>query len=759
MIHVDEQSLRAAIEPEVGVGQESFYREALAAAGVGTWRLDMSSGLATWDEVTSRLFGYPVATREAPALLPIHPDDRDAAAAAVECSFTTGTSCRVEFRALLASGEIRWMRGMASPRTSEAGQRRWLCGIVFDIHDQKVSELALQDSQRQLSTLIDNLPGFAYRCRTAPPWRLEHASDGALEVTGYPARAWLSGEIAWAEIVHPDDLPRLMAEIAEGVAARRRFDVTYRVRHRDGSTRWLHERGQGIFDGNGQQLCVEGFVGDVTDQKLAEESLTAVLSGTLDCVYSLDRDYRFTYMNARAVRHYGGRNLIGQSIADIVPGAARSAFGDCYARVLRTGEAETIEAYLPPMDGWFEAHVTPTAQGITVFYRDISARKQAEEALRQAKERAYSMLDSVPQIVWTCTADGRCDYLSPQWRAFTARDPQADLGNAWTAAVHEEDRDRAHHAWHRSLADSLSYEVEFRLAHRDGGHRWVLARALPERDEGGRVVRWYGTCTDIDDGVLAKRALGESEALNRSILDSSPDCIKLIDRDSRILFVNRLGPRGMDVENNAQLIGTRWLDMLDAANAPEAEQAIKRAAAGETAHFTMMQPTVKGTAKWWDVLATPVEASGGAERLVVISRDVTHQKQSEERVRWIANHDSLTGLPNRLLFQERLDEITAGGEGGGHGFALLLLDMDAIRRQGELARQLKDVRRRHALRDAEPHVDARHGPPGAARRPHRSLLPAKDRSRLRRGLGLRSAAALAPLQPGHPDTRLHCGGV
>jgi diguanylate cyclase (GGDEF)-like protein len=84
-------------------------------------------------------------------------------------------------------------------------------------------------------------------------------------------------------------------------------------------------------------------------------------------------------------------------------------------------------------------------------------------------------------------------------------------------------------------------------------------------------------------------------------------------------------------------------------------------------------------AKWWDVVATPVEADGSEPRLAVIARDVTHQKQSEERVRWVANHDPLTGLPNRLLFQERLDQIAAD-EGPGSGFALLLLDVDDFKR-------------------------------------------------------------------------------
>ncbi|HEX8585738.1 MAG TPA: EAL domain-containing protein [Allosphingosinicella sp.] len=679
MIHVDEQSLWAARAPDAEAEEQGFCGEALAAAGVGTWRLDMVSGLATWDPVASRLLGIGAGVREEDVLMPVYHEDRDMTATALRASFETGDTYDFEFRILHPSGDVRWMRIIARPRDAAPGARRWLCGLIFDIEERKQAELALQTSRRRLATLVDNLPGFAYRCTTEAPWRLDYASDGALAVTGYSSAEWLSSRIEWATIVHPDDLPGLEASIADAIAERRRFDVTYRTTHKDGSTRWLHERGQAIYGEGREPLSLEGFIGDVTEQKLAERSLTAVLSGTLDCVYSLDREMRFTYMNERARAHYGGRDVVGKFILDVLPGADETDFGACYCRVIRDRRAETIEAYFPPLDSWIEAHVTPTASGITVFYRDISARKRAETALLESTERAHSILDSVPQIVWSCESNGHCDYLSPQWREFTGRDPRGDLGLAWIAAIHEADRDRARFAWTRSLIDSSSFEVEFRLNHRDGGHRWTLARALPERDGEGRVVRWYGTCTDIHDRVIAKRALADSEALNRSILDSSPDCIKLLDRDSRILFVNRLGPKAMDIDDPTHLIGARWLDVLEPANAIEAGRALEKAAAGETAHFTMMQPTAKGIAKWWDVVATPVDADGDNARLAVIARDVTHQKQSEERVRWIANHDPLTGLPNRLLFQERLDEIAAAGAPDS-GFALLLLDVDDFKR-------------------------------------------------------------------------------
>jgi diguanylate cyclase (GGDEF)-like protein/PAS domain S-box-containing protein len=430
---------------------------------------------------------------------------------------------------------------------------------------------ALADSRRQLETLIDNLPGFAYRCPLTSPWQLDYVSDGVRTLTGYGADEWLNGLKAWADIVHPDDFPKLERTISEAVESRCRFDITYRIFHRDGSTRWLHERGQGVFGMVGGARYIEGFIGDVTEQKLLEA------------------------------------------------------------------------------------------------------------ALRERTERAHSILDSVPQIVWSCDAEGKCDYLSPQWRECTGRDPQRDLPFGWAAAVHEADRDRARVAWLRSVTDGTSFEIEFRLRHRDGGHRWAIARALPERTPDGRVVRWYGTCTDVHERIEAKLALADSEALNRSVLDASPDCITLLSRDSRILFVNKRGPQAFELNGTESLIGTRWLDLLDPTNRPQARQALARAATGETAHFTMMQPTAKGAPKWWDVAVTPSGAGGSGDRLVVIARDISHQKQSEEHVRWVANHDALTGLPNRLLFQERLDEI-AGSYGAGEGFALLLLDVDDFKR-------------------------------------------------------------------------------
>jgi diguanylate cyclase (GGDEF)-like protein/PAS domain S-box-containing protein len=574
----EQDLLRRFARPVEDAEDDGFHREALDAAGVGTWRLDMVTGLVTWDAVTSRLFSLPPEPREEEALLPVHPDDQEAVAASLERCFAEGAAHDIEFRNLRPDGEIRWIRGIARPRKCDDGERRWLCGIVMDVTDRKRADLALRESRRQLSTLIDHLPGIAYRCPLTAPWRLDYISEGVGEITGYAAPEWTSGRIGWADIVHPEDLRSLEAEVAAGTAERRIFSATYRLVHRDGSTRWVHERGQAVHSETGEALYLEGFIGDVTEHKLLEDSL-------------------------------------------------------------RRAEAQ--------------------AQG--------------------ASEQAHSILDSVPQIVWAADATGAADYLSQQWQEFSGRDRQGDLGWRWTRAVHPKDRRRTRAAWKRSLAAGSQFEAEFRLRSRSGAYRWILAQGVPQRDAKGAITRWYGTCTDVHERVLTQQALNETQGVNRSILDSSPDCIKLLDLNGRILFINPLGPRCLDIEDPAALIGARWTDLLIPESAVEAARVLDRARAGETVHLTMFQPTVKGVPKWWDVIATPIKAAGAVNRLLVIARDVTQRRQSEEQLRWLANHDTLTGLPNRLLFQEHLDALVRKG-GAGERFALLLLDVDDFKR-------------------------------------------------------------------------------
>jgi PAS domain S-box-containing protein len=154
--------------------------------------------------------------------------------------------------------------------------------------------------------------------------------------------------------------------------------------------------------------------------------------------------------------------------------------------------ATTVISALAAPHGWRErGRVTPRAA--------LAESERLERALRSAEERHRASIESLPQLVWTCRADGGCDYLSPQWLAYTGIPEQPQLGYGWLEQLHPDDRQQTRDAWSQGAPRGDAYDVEFRLRRHDGVYRWFKTRAAPIRDADGRIVKWLGTNTDIQD--------------------------------------------------------------------------------------------------------------------------------------------------------------------------------------------------------------------------------------------------------------------
>jgi PAS domain S-box-containing protein len=127
------------------------------------------------------------------------------------------------------------------------------------------------------------------------------------------------------------------------------------------------------------------------------------------------------------------------------------------------------------------------------------AEKDARRALGDSESRFHTLADTMPQMVWSALPDGYHDYYNARWYEFTGVPEGTTDGEAWSGMFHPDDQDRAWAAWRHSLTSGEPYQIEYRLRHREGGYRWVLGRALPIRDDRGRITRWFGTCTDIHE--------------------------------------------------------------------------------------------------------------------------------------------------------------------------------------------------------------------------------------------------------------------
>ncbi|WP_073054449.1 sensor histidine kinase [Kaistia soli] len=145
---------------------------------------------------------------------------------------------------------------------------------------------------------------------------------------------------------------------------------------------------------------------------------------------------------------------------------------------------------------------------------DVTEQHQTEMALRASEERFEAITNSVDQMIWSTRPDGFHDYYNQRWYEFTGMEVGTTDGEAWNGMFHPDDQERAWERWRHSLETGEPYHIEYRLRHHSGNYRWVIGRAKCVRDGEGRIVRWYGTCTDIDD---LKEAEAQRELIAREL--------------------------------------------------------------------------------------------------------------------------------------------------------------------------------------------------------------------------------------------------
>lgn len=185
------------------------------------------------------------------------------------------------------------------------------------------------------------------------------------------------------------------------------------------------------------------------------------------------------------------------------------------ARVGLDGDARWLRLHAHIVrDGSSGLLVDGILVGLPTRQEEDAALDRRLAGATEQEDRFRLAIDMIPQIVWSTLPDGHHDYYNRRWYEFTGTEPGSTDGEGWAELFHPEDQERAWPLWRHSLATGEPYEVEYRLRGADGSYKWTLGRALPIRDAGGAIIRWFGTCTDIDD---KKRLLENQELLSREL--------------------------------------------------------------------------------------------------------------------------------------------------------------------------------------------------------------------------------------------------
>ena len=284
-----------------------------------------------------------------------------------------------------------------------------------------------------------------------------------------------------------------------------------------------------VLGENGEVEAVAGTTRDVTDRRQAEEALrevearfTAILNHSPSCIFAKDRQGHYLLAN-KALGNFTGRDaadLLGRTDADLFPAEVAARFARDDADLLASGSPRIYEESFP--------HAGTTVTALTVKFplvgadgtpyavcgiaTDISDRKRAQDALRESERQWRSLAEALPNLVWTDLPDGQCDYLSSQWGKYTGIPENELLGLTWLERViHPDDRERTLACWMAAVEDKAVYDLEYRIRRHDGQYHWFKTRGVPIRDGQGRIVKWFGTCTDIEDQKQVMEELRQSE--------------------------------------------------------------------------------------------------------------------------------------------------------------------------------------------------------------------------------------------------------
>src|SRR5215211_7157936 len=363
---------------------EKFHRLAVEAGRIGTWDLDLQTEECLISPKMAELMDFSPEQTKVPGAQwrkSIVPDDRTLMSSALAASIASDAPFDLEFRIALKDGRQRWLYSRGAVSRDASGKALRVHGASIDVTERKQADEKLRESEERLRRAIEIETVGVIFFKT--DGSITDANDAFLRMSGYNREDLVEGLVRWDEMTPPEWMPHSLKAIEEFKSTGRTIPYEKEYVRKDGS-QWRALFAATRLD---EEEGVE-FIIDITERKRVEEALrqaneriTNILESITDAFVAVDRQWRFTYLNERALTtlQRTREELLGKNMWEAFPEAVGLPAYREYHRAMTSGTPVHFEEFNPWQGIWVEINAYPSEGGLAVYFRDITERKRAEE--------------------------------------------------------------------------------------------------------------------------------------------------------------------------------------------------------------------------------------------------------------------------------------------------------------------------------------------------------------------------------------------
>ncbi len=635
-----------------------------------------------------------------------------------------GEHCTYERLIGPPGGERRWHQVQLAPIMDEEGHFNGYFSVGSDIHDIKLGEERLRHQQEQLRLFADNIPdSVAYLDKNR---RIVFANRHFAEQRGLRADE-IVGKTS-AEVLGPD-VAAWIAERTQKVLDRGEI-ATYerQVRMADGEMHWFHVKAVPHFDEQGAVVGMYVVGHDIHEVKQAqaqlaarEEELRFFAENIPEAICYIDLERGCTFVNNvfLATRGITREFALGKHPEDVYSPTLIEGLRPHLARVVG-GEESIYERPVRLPSGeerWVRVRLTPrhdalgVVRGYYVVSNDIHDIKTAQAAIEDKERQLRQVIDSIPTPMCYVDAGTHYRYVNDAFLAYIGKRAEEIVGHSVRDVLGDERWGLLQpHLERVKNGESLAVERLVRWA--DGRSRWMTVRLSP-RFVDGHYLGYYATTSDIHEQKAVEEELRRANSILSAHFDNTP--LAVIEWDTEMRIVRWSGQSEKIFGWQASEALGRSLNgwrLIYEEDAVAVARTIHELVLGPETHATLLHRNYRkdGSVIWVEWHLSALRDEGGRViSILSLAQDVSSRIQAEERLQYMATHDGLTGLPNSVLLNDRLEAALVRAKRSGSRVGVMFLDLDHFKdvndtlghRVGDALLKELSRRIRAALRQAD----------------------------------------------------------